>query len=327
MSEVVSDVRAAPNVASGPSEPAIHSDGLVLRPADLFAISVPTIFGLAIASSASSVPDWLAVSGALFGVAILGIVCRWWASRSKHVVAQVFGNFYIMLTIWVMYSRLNPLIDLVSPVAYDRDLQAIDQWLFGVQPSVWLEQFHTPWLTEIAYICYLFFFFWQLALGILLFMRRNGDFEHYMLRVVMFYSLSYIFYVMVPAIGPRFDLAAQYTVPMEGVYFAEGIRQTFIDIPMTRDCFPSGHTGLTLLVLFTAYRRRAYKFFAFMFPFAMILIFSTVYCRFHYVVDLMCAIPFITGIVLLQRSLEVGLPQGLVVPLSRKALSVERVRA
>lgn len=327
MSEVVSDARAAASAVTGPPEPVVETDGLVLRPADLFAISLPTIFGLAIVSSYRAIPDWMAVSGALFGVALLGLLGRFWASRSTHPVAQVVGNFYVMLTIWVVYSRLNPLIDLVSPVPYDRDLQAIDQWLFGVQPSVWLEQFHHPWLTEIAFICYLLFFFWQLALGILLFARKNGDFADYLLRVIIFYMLSYILYIMVPAVGPRFDLAAQYTVDLEGVYFAERIRQIFIDIPMYRDCFPSGHTGLTLLVLFTAWQKRAYKFFGVMFPFAMMLIFSTVYCRFHYVVDLLCALPFIAGVVLVQRSLELGLPNGIVVPLSRRVMVSKRIRA
>lgn len=327
MSEVVSDVRTAPHAVTGPHLPVQETDGLVLRIGDLFAISVPTLFGLAIVSSYRAVPEWASVSAALFGVALFGLASRFWASKSDHPVAQLVGNFYIMLTIWVLYSRLNPMIDLVSPVPYDRDLQAIDQFLFGVQPSVWLEQFHHPWLTEIAFICYLAFFFWQLGLGILLYLRKNDDFADYMLRVVMFYMLSYIVYIMVPAIGPRFDLAPEYTRQLEGVYFAESIRQTFIDIPMYRDCFPSGHTGLTLLVLLTAWQKRAYKFFAFMFPFAMMLIFSTVYCRFHYVVDLLCALPFITGVVLLQRSLELAMPQGLVLPLPHKVMAKDRIGA
>ena len=78
-------------------------------------------------------------------------------------------------------------------------------------------------------------------------------------------------------------------------------------------------TGLTLLVMFHALHKRAHVFFAIMLPFGLLLIFSTVYCRFHYVIDLVCAIPFTTGIYLLQTSLSRALPQGLAIPMPRRA--------
>jgi membrane-associated phospholipid phosphatase len=53
---------------------------------------------------------------------------------------------------------------------------------------------------------------------------------------------------------------------------------------VTRDCFPSGHTELTMLVLYCAWRfeRRAFWI---MVPPACVLVISTVYLRYHYVID------------------------------------------
>jgi membrane-associated phospholipid phosphatase len=293
-----------------------------LRPADLLAITVPFIFGLLVVTNAPHVHHWRPIAASLFGVALGGFACRVWATNSSRPIAQVFGNFYCMVSIYVSYSRLNPLIDLVSPVPFDRELQAIDYRLFGVQPSVWLERFHHPWLTELLFICYSAFFVWQLSLGVILYLRNNNDFADYFLTVVLFYMLSYVGYVLVPAIGPRFDLAESYSVPLRGVWLGDTIKDSFLNMPMLRDCFPSGHTGLTLLVLTRAWTKKAYGFFAIMLPFAMLLVFSTVYGRFHYVTDLLCALPFVVGILCLDACLRQLLPRGLslTLPLRRSGL-------
>ncbi|MBI4817155.1 MAG: phosphatase PAP2 family protein [Deltaproteobacteria bacterium] len=285
-----------------------------LRPADLFAIVVPLAYGLVSLLGSNRVPNGLSVGLLLVGVAGFGLFARVVATHVDHPAARVLGNFYCIATIWFAYSRLNPVIDLVSPVTYDRELQAIDAYLFGVQPSVFLARYHHPLLTEISYYAYILFFFWQLSLGIVLYLRKDKkDFEDYYLTVIAFYMLSYTGYVLVPAIGPRFDIAHEYPLLLEGVWKGSEIRDSFYNIPMVRDCFPSGHTGLTLLVLTRAITKRAYGFFAIMFPCAMLLIFSTVYCRFHYVADLLCALPFITGILCVDAAFRRLLPNGLTV--------------
>ena len=300
--------------------------GVILRPADIMAISVPFLFGLTLAVYGGTVRDGYTAAAAMMGAAAAGLLCRLWASNSRYAVAHAFGNFYCIATVGIAYSHLNPLIDIISPVTYDRELQALDEHIFGVQGSVWLEQFSVPWLTEVLYICYALFFFWQLALGVLLHMRNNGDFDDYFLTVITFYMISYCGYVLIPAIGPRFDLAHLYTTELHGIWLGDSIRMRFIDIPMTRDCFPSGHTGLTLLVMIRAFDKKAYRFLAVMFPFGVLLIFSTVYCRFHYVTDLLCALPFITGVLCVDAALRRLFPEGLFVRLpTPHPVALERV--
>jgi membrane-associated phospholipid phosphatase len=51
------------------------------------------------------------------------------------------------------------------------------------------------------------------------------------------------------------------------------------------DVFPSGHTMISVAVLIVAWKR-ARDVFWWLLPIATGLIISTVYCRFHYVVDL-----------------------------------------
>jgi len=53
-----------------------------------------------------------------------------------------------------------------------------------------------------------------------------------------------------------------------------------------RDCMPSGHTQIVLMVLFLAYRYEKFLFYLFV-PIISGLILSTVYLRYHYVIDLL----------------------------------------
>ena len=53
-----------------------------------------------------------------------------------------------------------------------------------------------------------------------------------------------------------------------------------------RDCFPSGHTMVLTAVLLEA-RRRSRKTFRVFLPFALGLFAATVYCRYHYVADVL----------------------------------------
>jgi membrane-associated phospholipid phosphatase len=202
---------------------------------------------------------------------------------------------------------------------------AADRLIFGVNPTVWLfEHFPKwPWLTEYLMICYVMFYFLPLALAIELFVHarkkdahgydipftfggvRNGQkpepIEQVMFIIVYGFLLSYIGYITLPAIGPRFTLHNFLNLSNElpGVFLTEPLR-TLLDrgegvmpgMPIAailshvnRDAFPSGHTDITLLTMVMAFQFRARLRWVILVIGAS-LIFSTVYLRYHYVFDL-----------------------------------------
>jgi len=64
-----------------------------------------------------------------------------------------------------------------------------------------------------------------------------------------------------------------------------------------RDCMPSGHTQIVLMVLFLAYRYQKFLFYLFL-PIISALILSTVYLRYHYVIDLFAGVSLAIGCVI-----------------------------
>jgi membrane-associated phospholipid phosphatase len=117
------------------------------------------------------------------------------------------------------------------------------------------------------------------------------------------YYLSFIGYIFFPAIGPRFTLSHLQTVPLEGGFFSDLVRDLLNAIEHNkRDCMPSGHTQIALMVLFLA-RRYEKTIFYFFLPVVCGLILSTVYLRYHYVIDLIAGTALAIGCLLIAPSL------------------------
>jgi membrane-associated phospholipid phosphatase len=260
-------------------------------------------------------PWWLFI--AINGVIVFAVY--WfaqYAARRGHFWNLLHG-FYMMNCIPIAFKELYYLVPALHPHDYDSTLIAIDKLLFGVNPTLWLQQFSHPFLTEILQIAYASFYFLPLVLTVDLFrMKRMKAFKIVFFTIVLGFYLSYIGYVAFPAVGPRFTLHDFRKIDEElpGVFFTKILRAyTNIgeSIPegnenplktVQRDVFPSGHTEMTLLIIFLAWRYKART----RWPLTVtgsLLIIATVYLRYHYVIDLLGGAVFAFLTVLLSRFL------------------------
>jgi len=249
------------------------------------------------------VPHWwlmiLINSGAVAAICLLA----WARHATNNPLLAIVHDWHVAPTVFFTFKELYFIIrPLHGGRDYDSVLIAADRWLFGVDPTRWLMQFSTPWLTEILQIAYTLFYLFFLAVGYELYRReRKDDFHFFMFTCVYGFYLSYLGYFILPAVGPRFTLhdfsalnrdlpgvlLTPYlrwfvnfggSVPM-GVSNAEAIAGT------QRDVFPSGHTMMTLVVITLSMRFRLRLRYAVLVT-GILLIFATVYERYHYVVDL-----------------------------------------
>jgi len=209
-------------------------------------------------------------------------------------------RFYSYPFILFVFKEIYLMVQPIHPVDYDWLFISIDHWLFGVNPTQWAAHFAYPILTEIFQIAYFSYYILFLVLGIELFSRYTIDeFDHGAFLVVYGFYLSYIGYFLLPAVGPRFTLHNFYALNQElpGLFFTTPIRN-FINagesisstLPnviqfVQRDVFPSGHTQLTLIVVYLGHQYRL-KSRWIITVLATLLIISTVYLRYHYVIDL-----------------------------------------
>ena len=169
-----------------------------------------------------------------------------------------------------------------------------------------MDQFANPLLTEVLQIAYASFFIMPLILLLELQIKKDIlRFRFLAFSLVLGFILSYIGYFLVPAIGPRFTLHEfeMTNIELPGLWLTNFLRE-FINagesIPagtpnpievVQRDVFPSGHTQMTLITIYLAYKFRT-KVRYFIYPIGTLLIFATVYLRYHYVIDLIGGLVF-----------------------------------
>ncbi len=142
-------------------------------------------------------------------------------------------------------------------------------------------------------VCYYGHFVWAVALAVVLyFSGRREVFDEYLLALSLLFAFNYFSYALVPAIGPRYFLFHQFSEPLQGPWLTSFLDSVMRTPPFAKDCFPSGHTGVTLLVLVYAFRFERRLFRVMLLP-GLGLITGTLVGRFHYATDLLCAVPLV----------------------------------
>jgi membrane-associated phospholipid phosphatase len=204
---------------------------------------------------------------------------------------RVCRQFHPTLFVPILFGHLVEIIPAVTTADRDAMLIRWDLWLFGGDPSIYLQRFHFAPLTEILQYIYASFYFIPLSLAVILAVKKkHRTYDYYVFMTCYGFFLSYLGYILVPAIGPRFTLRAVYTTELHGVwlypYLADLIN--FLE-SINRDCFPSGHTMMTLVTLHAAWRFER-KAFWILLPFGSGLVVATVYLRYHYGVDVLAGI-------------------------------------
>jgi membrane-associated phospholipid phosphatase len=205
---------------------------------------------------------------------------------SGRFVQFFYDLVFPTICILLIFDSLEWVVHYVNPADIDPTLIRLDYMIFGGHPTVMLEKIMNPYLTDMLELAYSTYYFIPLSFGMLLLLKnRRAEFNKSIFMILFCFYLSYLGYILFPALGPRFYLKNLQTTELHGAFFAEPMMDLLNRLEgIKRDAFPSGHTGVTLIVLYLAYQYNR-KFFWIALPVVSALIFATVYCRYHYVVD------------------------------------------
>ncbi len=229
------------------------------------------------------------------------------ATLGKYRSGNLFINihrYYHLPIIYVIFMQVFVYISVLNPHDYDQILAGWDRALFGMNPTEYIQQYAFPALTEFFQIAYVLFYFHAFAQSIELNLRGLYEEAESVTRTIVFgFLLSYVMYVFMPAIGPRFSVHdyASISTDLPGLWLTDALR-TIIDtgdgfrdktldpaLQMHRNCMPSGHTMMTLMNMILAFRYRSKLRWVFLIM-GISLIIATVYLRYHYVVDVLAGI-------------------------------------
>lgn len=215
------------------------------------------------------------------------------ASRSSALgrAVWIFRNWYPLPLVSFCYREMAILIAAAWGRSFDGLLADLDFAIWHANPTVWLERIEVSWLTLFLQIVYTLFVPAVLLVPTILWRkRRYAEFRYCAFLIALGYLVSYIGYFIVPARGPRFLLDPLQHRPLDGGHLAEAMRGMLDGLESAHyDCFPSGHTELTILAWWLSRQispRLGWVYLAY----TLCIIFATVYLRYHYTVDLFAAV-------------------------------------
>jgi membrane-associated phospholipid phosphatase len=203
---------------------------------------------------------------------------------------KFLGFFYDLLfptiCILTIFDSLEWLVHYVNPEDIDPILIRLDYLIFSNHPTVLLERIMNPLLTDFLQIAYSTYYFIPVSFGIILLVSgQKKDFDRSLFMILLCFYLSYLGYILMPALGPRFYLDHLQTTRLQGLLVTEPLHDLLNRLEgIKRDAFPSGHTGIAVVVLYLSYHYKRNLFWIYL-PIVSLLLFSTVYLRYHYVVD------------------------------------------
>lgn len=252
-----------------------------------------------------TVPWWGWLIGAHgLSLGLVHLLIRWHARGRPSNTLDILRHFYpLLLYIW-FFTETGWLNRMVFKVYMDPMVIKWDQALFGFQPSVVFMQ-KLPYLavSEVFYASYFSYYIMIAGVGFALFFRNRRHFFHYISVVSFVFYVCYTIYILVPIIGPRVFLepVGGYHLPEQsrslapnpaypevvqrGVFFKimAFVYQVF-EAPGS--AMPSSHVAIAVCTVFFSflYLRRIRHVHLVM---VILLCLATIYCRYHYVADVL----------------------------------------
>lgn len=263
---------------------------LGLRPADLLTLCFLILLAAVSAVFYDKLPDGKALIFLyllLLFIQIL-LIKRREKAVSNEAMHYLQAIIFPVLCVALTFDSLGRIVHYINPEDIDPLLIKLDYLIFRGHPTVMLEAIQFPVFTDILQVAYITHFILPIMLGVVLIKKgMTAEFDKTLFLILLCFYLSFIGYMLMPAIGPRFTIAHLQTTELKGLFVADIIQEILNKLEgIKRDAFPSGHTAVALVVSALAYRFHR-GFFCVTLPVIVLLIFSTVYCRYHYVVDVL----------------------------------------
>ena len=213
--------------------------------------------------------------------------------------AARLGYFAVFLP--TSYLQLKAIIPAVHPRPLDATLRAIDQTIFGADPTMAIQHLTHPLATEILQIAYMTYYLFPLVLPILLLRKRRIlETEEFAFAMLLCYYVTFLGYIAVPASGPV--VMIEHEVELTGLFLGGHLYHLVLRVDAHRfDCFPSGHAAVAILVAAYAWKLAPRRVAGFLTVDAALIIVATVYMRYHYVIDLPAGAAVAVGSYLLAR--------------------------
>ncbi len=248
---------------------------------------------------------WLVLAHAI-GILVVHLLILGHARFPSHPVLRFLRHFYPVLLYTGFYRETGELNQMTTDGYLDPFFVRLEHGMFGTQPSLaFMQVLPFRWVGEIFYASYFSYYVMIAGVGIALYVRDRRQFFHYVSVVSFVFYLCYLVYIFTPVMGPRvferaidgYELPARFRpegsleIPAAvhaGVFFRL-MGWVYATFESPGAAFPSSHVTVALTTVYFSFRYlRPIRFIHL--GIAVLLCLSTVYGRYHYVVDVVAGV-------------------------------------
>jgi membrane-associated phospholipid phosphatase len=249
-----------------------------------------------------SIPFWpLLLAAHVIGIALVHALIRLHAARPSNRVLDWLRHFYPMLLYAGFYRETGELNHVLVAGFLDSFFIRLEARIFGFQPSLaFMDSLPCPAVSELFYAAYFSYYVMVGGVGLALFYRNREQFFHYLSVISFLFYVCYLIYIFMPVEGPRIFfreipgyqlpadiqplVAPAFPAAVKGGFFYRIMAWIYRAFEAPGAAFPSSHVAVAIgTVCFSFRYLRAIRW-----PHLVVVVLlclATIYCRYHYVVD------------------------------------------
>lgn len=244
---------------------------------------------------------WLFAAHAVC-LAAVHLLVEWHARHVDHPGLNFLRHFYPVLLYTGFFRETGELNRMFFARYLDAMVIGWDQALFGCQLStIFMDAFPYLWISELFYVAYFSYYIMIGGVGLGLFIRDRLQFFHYVSVISFVFYCCYTIYIFIPVIGPRLFVreiagyslpsevrnlspAHEYPLAVQSGPFYKIMALIYEMFESPGAALPSSHVAIALCTLYFSFRYLP-KIRHIHLVMVLLLCASTIYCRYHYVVD------------------------------------------
>ena len=222
-----------------------------------------------------------------FNLSVILIVLLLNFSRRSHLSVCTVILWYPLVLYALLYYQTGLINRVVVPRFLDGFFMNLDVRIFGEFPAFFLRgKQGNAFLDEFFHFFYFSYYLIVPLTGILLFRKEVKLFERFVFQLSSLLYLCFFIFIFLPVEGP---------IALRNEYFHPGgLFQTMVDSIYAGGenpgaAFPSSHVAVTFLVAWWGSRQFERVKIAYWLTF-LFLSMATVYCMFHYAVDVIAGL-------------------------------------
>ncbi len=266
-----------------------HYDGIRFRFMDIACTGYLFIIGICLVFFHNTVDNWLRYVAVHIALALIILeFVRYAEKHPQNKIVWFVRTFYPIAVFLIGWSTVNAIVRMFFGTFWFTEFAIqLDKFLFGVHPTVWLQQFYSPWLDELMYFFYASYYLFLPSVVLVLYIQGK---QTAALAAFSFLSVAllsnYVLFYLLPCLSPSMagGIMELHTKTHSGYFFAWVIRTIQSSAGIAGGAFPSSHIS-EVFVLSLVALRYAKKLGFILLPLTIGVSISTFYLGYHHVVD------------------------------------------